>query len=552
MQASSVRHSIASTRGETQIWLSGAALAVILLSVFGLLAIVCINGLGLFWPSRLIELSGPDGTKFLGEITATEQRGELGDRTQLRIGNRDLYGSDFVWLDNSKVPSRSFPAAALSIERLEWGPFFGFPVELKRPDMTFRFPADGTAGDIAEFYHRLDNDLAQSWANLAQIRTIEQEQMGKISRNLERLRLERNRSASDFKSGQGQSAPAAAAIGAIDHQILILQNEFHQYELEVIGKRKNLGSILVVADVNGTTKELPLEKIVDYYQANQISFRQRIGRYCLGVWRFITGDPRESNTEGGVFPAIYGTVLMVILMSLITTPLGVVTALYLREYSRQGPFVSFVRICVSNLAGVPSIVYGVFGLGFFVYFIGAGIDQTFYSESLPTPTFGTGGILWASLTLALLTLPTVIVTAEEGLAALPRHLREASYALGATKAETVIKVILPALSPAILTGVILATARAAGEVAPLMLTGVVKLAPELPIDGQWPFFHFDRKFMHLGFHIFDVGFQSPNVEAARPMVFATTVLLLIIVVLLNVTAVRVRAKLRKKYSSSAI
>jgi phosphate transport system permease protein len=207
---------------------------------------------------------------------------------------------------------------------------------------------------------------------------------------------------------------------------------------------------------------------------------------------------------------------------------------------------------VNNLAGVPSIVFGVFGLGFFVYAIGGTIDSVFFAETLPTPTYGTGGILWASLTLALLTVPVVIVATEEGLAAVPRDLREGSLALGATKLETLARVVIPSALPGILTGLILAMARAAGEVAPLMLTGVVKLAPTLPFDWQWPFFHLDRKFMHLGFHIYDVGFQSPNVEAAKPMVYITTFVLIMVVVLLNLMAITLRNRLRKKYAGSAV
>jgi phosphate transport system permease protein len=253
-----------------------------------------------------------------------------------------------------------------------------------------------------------------------------------------------------------------------------------------------------------------------------------------------------------VFPAIFGTVMMVMIMSALVTPLGVLAAFYLREYARQGTFVSAVRIAVNNLAGVPSIVFGVFGVGFFIYFVGGTIDRLFFPEALPTPTFGTGGILWASLTLALLTIPVVIVATEEGLAAIPRGTREASLALGATKLETTLRVVLPAVMPSILTGLILAMARAAGEVAPLMITGVVKLAPALPIDGAWPFLHLDRKFMHLGFHIYDVGFQSPNVDAARPMVFATTLLLLLIVVFLNLFAIGLRNRLRRTYATAAV
>jgi phosphate transport system permease protein len=239
-------------------------------------------------------------------------------------------------------------------------------------------------------------------------------------------------------------------------------------------------------------------------------------------------------------------------MSIVVTPLGVLAAFYLREYARQGAFVSAVRIAVNNLAGVPSIVFGVFGVGFFIYRVGGSIDRLFFSEALPSPTFGTGGILWASLTLALLTVPVVIVATEEGLAAIPGGMREASLALSATKLETTLRVVLPAVTPSILTGLILAMARAAGEVAPLMITGVVKLAPSLPVDSTWPFLHLDRKFMHLGFHIYDVGFQSPNVDAARPMVFATTLLLLGLVVVLNLFATALRNRLRRRYRMAAV
>ncbi|HSR36705.1 MAG TPA: phosphate ABC transporter permease PstA, partial [Desulfurivibrionaceae bacterium] len=258
--------------------------------------------------------------------------------------------------------------------------------------------------------------------------------------------------------------------------------------------------------------------------------------------------PRESNTEGGLFPAIFGTVMLIFLMSIFSFPLGVLAGIYLREYAKDGWLVKMVRIAVNNLAGIPSIVYGIFGLGFFVYGIGAQIDQFFFAERLPTPTFGTGGILWASLTLGLLTVPVVIVATEEALGAIPPGIREGSQALAATKFQTLSKLLLPMASPGILTGFILAMARAAGEVAPLMITGVVKLAPALPVDGHFPYLHLDRKFMHLGFHIYDIGFQSPNVEAAKPMVYVTTFLLICIVLVMTSTAIYLRNRMRKKYA----
>jgi phosphate transport system permease protein len=296
---------------------------------------------------------------------------------------------------------------------------------------------------------------------------------------------------------------------------------------------------------------LPIGQIVHYYYPNRLTTWQQIKLLGRNIWAFLSHEPREANTEGGVFPAIFGTCVMTILMSLAVTPFGVVAAIYLREYATQGVIVRSVRIAVNNLAGVPSIVFGVFGLGFFVYLVGSTIDEFLFSAALPTPTFGTGGILWASLTLALMTVPVVIVATEEALAAVPRGMREGSLACGASKWQTMQRIVIPAAAPGILTGLILAMARGAGEVAPLMLVGVVKLAPSLPIDNVFPFIHMERKFMHLGFHIYDPGFQSPDSEAAIPMVFATTLLLITLVVLMNIGAIFIRDRLRKKYATGA-
>ena len=239
-------------------------------------------------------------------------------------------------------------------------------------------------------------------------------------------------------------------------------------------------------------------------------------------------------------------------MSMLAVPFGVLAALYLREYAHQGLLVRLVRIAVNNLAGVPVDRLRRVRARL-LRVLRRRLDR---SGVLPQSgcrrrRSAPGGILWASLTLGLLTVPVVIVASEEALAAVPRSMREASLATGATKFQTILRVVLPAAAPGILTGLILAMARGAGEVAPLMITGVVKLAPDLPLDGIAPFLHLERKFMHLGYHIYDVGFQSPNVEAAKPMVYATAILLLIIVVALNLTAIVVRNHLRKRYQTSA-
>jgi ABC-type phosphate transport system permease subunit len=381
---------------------------------------------------------------------------------------------------------------------------------------------------------------------------------------------------------------------------------------------------LVTAD--GQTKALEAGDVVRAFQPNRLSSSAAWSVYLARWWEFLTADPREANSEGGVFPAICGTVVMTLVMSLAVVPFGVVAALYLREYAKSGPIVSVIRIAINNLAGVPSIVFGVFGLGFFCYIIGAYLDggpqnagfeplpptrwyailgvlavaalsafvcgliglsgrrvdrgrvkrwlamasllawlaatamlvmliakspffNGFYAANLPNPYWGKGGLIWASLTLALMTLPVVIVATEEALAAVPNSMREGSYACGAGKWQTIRRIVLPHAMPGIMTGMILAMARGAGEVAPLMLVGAVKLAPELPIDTSFPFLHGNRSFMHLGFHIFDVGFQSQNSEAAKPMVYTTTLLLIVIITVMNLLAVWLRAYLRKRFAA---
>ena len=313
----------------------------------------------------------------------------------------------------------------------------------------------------------------------------------------------------------------------LEAQVGGLQEKYKKLADEVLQLRDlNKRNTATFVEIGRQEKIVQMDALVRIYPANDLDVFGAIGVYLSRWWEFVSDEPREANTEGGILPAIFGTAAMTLMMVVAVAPFGIITALYLREYAKQGRLVSFVRISVNNLAGVPSIVYGVFGLGFFAYVLGGSIDQLFYPERLPNPTFGTGGLLWASLTLALLTVPVVIVATEEALSAVPRSMREGSLACGASKWQTIKYIVLPRALPGIMTGIILAMARGAGEVAPLMLVGVVKLAPELPIDGFFPFVHLERSFMHLGFHIYDVGFQSRNAEAGKPMVFVTTMLLI--------------------------
>lgn len=539
--------------GEAWVWLNAGAVAISLIMVIGILGLVAARGLSHFWPADVLQAQyvyqGQTQT-IIGEIydekvdTAARIR-ESGvevaanidtvTRYSIKLGNKDITGQDFRWVLAANLQNQQYPADIVALERYEWGAFYGRLKSIKENGQLI------AEGDKA--WSELQTRLARSNGFHDEIKGLETGDVGVINFKLEKLRLQERK-----LELKGQLDKAARADLAAQRDVQHQKYEVLKTQLEKIRHDMERDSaVFVVAD--GSEKEIPLSKIVAAHKPNAMGVFAKLGAYAHNAWAFLSDDPREANTEGGVFPAIFGTVLMVLMMTVIVTPLGVIAAIYLREYASQGVITQTVRIAVNNLAGVPSIVYGVFGLGFFIYFLGGNIDRLFYPESSPAPVFGTPGLLWSAITLALMTLPVMIVSTEEGLSRIPRSLKEGSLALGATKAETLWRVILPMAMPSIMTGMILSIARAAGEVAPLMLVGVVKLAPTLPVDLNAPFIHLERKFMHLGFHIYDVGFQSPNVEAARPLVYATAFLLVFVVATLNLSAVALRNRLREKYKS---
>lgn len=524
------------------IWFTGITLSMALLMIVGLLTLILAKGLRTFWPEPVWQVTLADGTEHLGLVHKAEAMpAGSGTRTLYRTGNRDLTGADFVWVEDARVERRIRPADAAVVERLEWGPFYGFLSAVSTPNVD----ATGTKA-----WDALQAELPRARGRQRAIRRIERRVIGDINHEIEahRLALQRLklRKQLDTPGGRAEADRRRAAMRALEAQYAGIAQDLRRRR-EADGRYR-----VTLTALDGTQKTLPVSSLVRVHRPNRLSWSGKAGVYASRMREFIFGQPREANAEGGVAPAIFGTVMMTLLMSLAVVPLGVLAALYLHEYAKQGAIVSAVRIAVNNLAGVPSIVFGVFGLGFFCYIVGGSIDALFYPERLPTPTFGGGGILWASLTLALLTVPVVIVATEEALAAVPNGVREASMACGATKFQTIWRVVLPAAVPGILTGAILAMARGAGEVAPLMITGVVKLAPELPVDHLTPFLHVERKFMHLGFHIYDVGFQSPNIEASKAMVYMTTTLLLALVVCLNLTAMSIRGRLRDSFRGAEV
>jgi len=533
--------------GSPWVWLSAGGVSISLISVIGLLWLIASRGLSYFWPADIYQFEMTDeqgrNTTVIGEIydrenIPTSQLVHLDldldtsvesiERLLIKTGNRELVSLDFRWILVPQINQQSLPEDLVLIERRTNGNFYGYIENII---------LDGRTVGLEKMSELVER-VSEFQAEMEELQKVD---IGAINYQIERTRLkERKHKLDETLTPELQLE--------FKNTVASLRADYEVLEHALMGLREKISrDQIVMRAMDGQKVTINFENILKINFNNQLTLFGKIKLFFSQIGSFVSDDPREANTEGGVFPAIFGTVLMVLLMTVIVSPLGVVAAIYLHEYAGNNALTKLLRIAVINLAGVPSIVYGVFGLGFFVYMVGGSLDQLFYAETLPSPTFGTPGVMWSAITLAILTLPVVIVSTEEGLSRIPSAMRHGSLALGATKAETLWRIILPIASPAIMTGIILAIARAAGEVAPLMLVGVVKMAPNLPLDGNFPFLHLDRKFMHLGFHIYDVGFQSPNVEAARPLVYATALLLVSIIVALNMTAVSIRNRLREKY-----
>lgn len=521
-----------------------------------LLGVVLYNGLGVFWPDAIAEITFADGTKVLGEPLRSDRDPDTGVvNMQFKTGNRELdpQRQDFHWYPQQAIRELAYPSGVYVLERMENGNFFGHLKSLTVPNL----PIPEHSEPAARFAAALDAVRAK---HADQVQPIAAK-LSSLSNQLQGIRdavlkleyRKKQLAANPASNARAKTLDAQlASLQAVTDQLKQVSDELVQVQQkQETAIRQN---VAVFADAAGKTCAIPLIDVVRFYQPNSMGVFSKTGHYLAKVWELLWEEPRESNTEGGLFPAIFGTVMLVFLMAIGCFPLGVLAGIYLGEYAKENAMTRLVRIAVNNLAGIPSIVYGIFGLGFFIYGIGGLIDQWFFPERVAggMPVYGTGGILWASLTLGLLTVPVVIVATEEALRTIPRSVREGSYALGATKLQTLVRVLMPMASPGVMTGFILAMARAAGEVAPLMITGVVKLAPQMPVDGSFPFFHLDRKFMHLGFHIYDIGFQSPNVEASKPMVFVTTLLLLLIVLVMSSVAIGLRNRMRRRFQIRTI
>ena len=559
-------------RGEVWVWFTSMGLALGLTMVFLLFGLILFRGLSFFWPVSIMQIDLEEGseaafrggTTFAGALAKTQQRtdrvlaesdDELADgvletvpdtytEIQLFIGNRDVYGQSFRYFREDEIISSHYPENIVRAERRAEGDGIFYPRELRLEDGTV------ITAEAEDFEETLERLVREARVRRAEINRIDRREIGAINLAINDMQLE-------LRYLQRQPKLTSAQenrIRELESRQEALRERFSVLEAQADALRQtNAANVLVFDRADGTEGRISLGDLYRFHYPNRLRFPDRAKLFCVHFWDFVSGYPRDANMEGGIFPAIFGTFVMTLIMSVAVTPFGVIAAIYLREYARQGPTVRAVRIAVNNLAGVPSIVYGVFGLGFFVYLVGGSVDALFFplATEMNVPTFGTGGILWAGLTLALLNLPVVIVATEEAITAVSRGVREGSLACGASKWQTIQRLVIPASLPGILTGMILAMARGAGEVAPLMLVGVVALAPNLPVDTNFPFVHLERKFMHLGFHIYDVGFQSPDSEAAIPTVFATTLVLIALIVALNLAAILIRNHLRKRHLASA-
>ena len=548
--------------GEPMVWLTGGALAIALAMILLLIGTVLYRGLGTFWPKTMVAVTLQDGSQHLGSFTRRENGkdadGKPYNRSLLWVANADMQSNSFRWIDDHQITSQAEPEWAMTVERLDWGPFFGHLVGFQEKGQVV---ADSPEAAWQRF-NEIHAEVRNRWY---QARSLEKHQIRTIEERNESHRIDIVKA----KLKYGEDSPQYRK--AVETHQQFVANSLK--EREKINERihaldaKNEGYALLMRSAmqqnseatEQPTKIIAVAEVVRAYPANQLNLGSSIGVYLDRWSEFLFDDPRESNMYGGVWPCIVGTLVMTLSMTVLVVPFGVIAALYLREYARQGLIVSMVRISINNLAGVPSIVFGVFGLGFFCVMVGGGLDSWLFPAHVAEskPVLGKEGMIWAAITMSLLTLPVVIVATEEALSAVPGSIREASYGCGASKWQTMQRIVLPHALPGILTGTILAMARGAGEVAPLMLVGAVHLAPELPVVTEFPYisdlglpFVTNNSFMHLGYHIYTVGFQSPDSEAARPMVYTTTLLLIGIIAVLNIMAIWLRGRLNAKYAGN--
>ena len=489
--------------------------SLLLIALVSVLLLIGFRGTSYFWPERIYNVEFKNGDGAVETVLANYFDNAEDEIILKYADSQHPYGSQLL-LSKAHILSKQLAKDSAEIKLNDGRRILAVPQHIVLPDEKFH--------DMSE----LADVMSEVTSITAQIEALNEAQLAPIHEALSQF----------DKRNVAVDAPAreklVTSFKRYQQEVLALENGRAEYQLQV-------------RFADGISFSIPISSIQDLDFVSRLTTFEKWQVALSGIGVFLSDSPKQANTSGGVFPALFGTVLMVFLMTIIVTPFGVLAAIYLSEYAPNTALTTVIRVSVSNMAGVPSIVYGVFGLGFFVYTLGGNLDELFFSDTLPAPTMGSPGVFWAALTMAILTLPIVIVATEEGLRRVPEGLKAGSYALGATKIETIVRTVIPIASPGIMTGVILAIARAAGEVAPLMLVGAVKFAPALPIDGEFPFLHLDRQFMHLGVLIYDGAFHSQTDAKSASMMFAACLLLLVVVFVLNILAVLLRTRLRKRY-----
>ena len=374
--------------GELFVWLTASGVAVSLLIVAGMMVLILVNGLGQFWPGTLQQVTLKTQEQVIGRLVSEEVIPESGTsgtgasplRYRYRVGNRDQFGSEYRWINEADIQSIATPDDLTFVERREWGPAYG-RIGVGTQDGTVASPSENTWSTVVTLVERA-NQLRR------RIEHLEREEIGAINHRIEQARLARQALALKQDPGPGEAEEDQRLV----ERITVLERDYAAKTEALDRLRTEAGQeVLLLTLSNGKSVRLSLDRVLAVSRPNAMTIMEKSWAYLQNLWQFVSGEPREANTEGGIFPAIFGTVLMVFLMTLAVMPFGVLAAVYLREYAKQGPLVRLVRIAVNNLAGVPSIVFGVFGLAFFVYALGGTIDQWLFPEALPNPTFGTGG-----------------------------------------------------------------------------------------------------------------------------------------------------------------
>lgn len=504
---------------------SGLSAAILLIVLIGLVLFIVLKGSAYFWPAQVFQVTTYDAD--FSDVKGAPDEASASVKRSFVPSSLDVdeFNEAVANKLNVQFASSDLPMPRIVIDKVDTI----YQINLRSGAVQYGHFQQINTPD-SERYQL--NDLSSVVANVAifqsELRDIQTNYLSILHRDIAQLN----------QSGVSDNAPARLKE--------LEQFNYWQQKADVL-TQKIASYHLVFIDASGASFDVLVKDISLLFQPNAMNLLDKLSYSVNKIIEFVSDSPKQASTSGGVFPALFGTVVMVLLMAVIVAPFGAMAAIYLHEYAPNNMTTSVIRICVSNMAGVPSVVYGVFGLGFFVYTLGGSIDTLLFSDALPSPTFGTPGLFWAALTMALLTLPVVIVSTEEGLRRVPEGLRAGSYALGATKIETIWKTVLPVASPGIMTGVILAIARAAGEVAPLILVGAVKFAPSLPVDAEFPFVHLERQFMHLGVFIYDGAFHNQTNTQGSSMMFASCMLLLLIVFILNLFAIIVRNRLRARY-----